>query len=87
MRKMETKRFLTAGGSSSIGLEIIKPLGEKGNKVYVGSQTKDYARINAFHAKRYIRSYTEEGICSVVTAFIKGVIVYRYSPRETNYDH
>ena len=38
---MGTKRFLIAGGSSGIGLEIVKALHEKGNEIYVGSRTKE----------------------------------------------
>ena len=38
---MDTKRFLIAGGSSGIGLEVVKALQEKGNEVYVGSRTKE----------------------------------------------
>ena len=38
---MDTKHFLVVGGSSGIGLEIVKALFEKGNEVYVGSRTKD----------------------------------------------
>lgn len=38
---MDTKKFLVVGGSSGIGLEIVKVLFEKGNEVYVGSRTKD----------------------------------------------
>jgi NAD(P)-dependent dehydrogenase (short-subunit alcohol dehydrogenase family) len=36
---MDTKHFLVLGGSSGIGLEIVKALHEKGNEVYVGSRT------------------------------------------------
>jgi len=38
---METKNFLIIGGSSGIGLEIVKALHEKGNEIYVGSRTND----------------------------------------------
>jgi NAD(P)-dependent dehydrogenase (short-subunit alcohol dehydrogenase family) len=38
---MDTKHFLVLGGSSGIGLEIVKALHEKGNEVYVGSRTHD----------------------------------------------
>jgi 3-oxoacyl-[acyl-carrier protein] reductase len=38
---MDTKHFLVVGGSSGIGLEIVKALHEKGNEVYVGSRTND----------------------------------------------
>jgi 3-oxoacyl-[acyl-carrier protein] reductase len=38
---MDTKHFLVVGGSSGIGLEIVKALHDKGNNVYVGSRTKD----------------------------------------------
>jgi NAD(P)-dependent dehydrogenase (short-subunit alcohol dehydrogenase family) len=38
---MDAKHFLIVGGSSGIGLEIVKALHEKGNEVYVGSRTND----------------------------------------------
>jgi NAD(P)-dependent dehydrogenase (short-subunit alcohol dehydrogenase family) len=38
---MDEKHFLIVGGSSGIGLEIVKALHEKGNEVYVGSRTND----------------------------------------------
>jgi NAD(P)-dependent dehydrogenase (short-subunit alcohol dehydrogenase family) len=38
---MDTKNFLIIGGSSGIGLEIVKALHEKGNEIYVGSRTND----------------------------------------------
>jgi len=38
---MDAKHFLVVGGSSGIGLEIVKTLHEKGNEVYVGSRTND----------------------------------------------
>jgi NAD(P)-dependent dehydrogenase (short-subunit alcohol dehydrogenase family) len=38
---MDEKHFLIVGGSSGIGLEIVKALHEKGNNVYVGSRTND----------------------------------------------
>jgi NAD(P)-dependent dehydrogenase (short-subunit alcohol dehydrogenase family) len=38
---MGTKNFFIAGGSSGIGLEIVKALRENGNEIYVGSRTND----------------------------------------------
>jgi NAD(P)-dependent dehydrogenase (short-subunit alcohol dehydrogenase family) len=38
---MDTKNFFIAGGSSGIGLEIVKALHEKGNQIFVGSRTHD----------------------------------------------
>jgi len=38
---MNAKNFLIVGGSSGIGLEIVKALHEKGNEVFVGSRTND----------------------------------------------
>ena len=38
---METKNFLIIGGSTGIGLEIVKALHEKGNEIYVGSRSHD----------------------------------------------
>ena len=38
---METKNFLIIGGSTGIGLEIVKALHKKGNEIYVGSRTND----------------------------------------------
>lgn len=38
---MDAKHFLIVGGSSGIGLEIVKALHEKGNEVCVGSRTND----------------------------------------------
>jgi NAD(P)-dependent dehydrogenase (short-subunit alcohol dehydrogenase family) len=38
---MDTKNFFIAGGSSGIGLEIVKALNEKNNEIYVGSRTHD----------------------------------------------
>ena len=38
---MDAKHFLIVGGSSGIGLEIVKTLHEKGNEVFVGSRTND----------------------------------------------
>ena len=38
---MDTKNFFIVGGSSGIGLEIVKALHEKGNEIYVGSRTHD----------------------------------------------
>jgi NAD(P)-dependent dehydrogenase (short-subunit alcohol dehydrogenase family) len=38
---MDTKNFLVVGGSSGIGLEIVKALHEKKNKIYVGSRSND----------------------------------------------
>jgi NAD(P)-dependent dehydrogenase (short-subunit alcohol dehydrogenase family) len=38
---MGAKNFLVVGGSSGIGLEIVKKLHEKGNGIYVGSRTND----------------------------------------------
>lgn len=38
---MDTKNFFIIGGSSGIGLEIVKALYEKGNQIYVGSRTND----------------------------------------------
>jgi len=38
---MDTKRFFVAGGSSGIGLDIVKALQKKGNEIYVGSRTND----------------------------------------------
>ena len=38
---MDAKHFLIVGGSSGIGLEVVKALHEKGNEVYVGSRTND----------------------------------------------
>jgi NAD(P)-dependent dehydrogenase (short-subunit alcohol dehydrogenase family) len=39
---METKRFLIAGGSSGIGLEIVRALHGRGNSVYVASRTANH---------------------------------------------
>ena len=38
---MAAKNFLVMGGSSGIGLEIVKALHQKGNEIYVGSRTND----------------------------------------------
>lgn len=38
---METKNFLIIGGSTGIGLEIVKALHKKGHEIYVGSRTND----------------------------------------------
>jgi NAD(P)-dependent dehydrogenase (short-subunit alcohol dehydrogenase family) len=38
---MDTKKFFIVGGSSGIGLEIVKALRENGNEIYVGSRTND----------------------------------------------
>jgi len=38
---METKNFLIIGGSTGIGLEIVKALHKKGNEIYVGSRTNN----------------------------------------------
>jgi NAD(P)-dependent dehydrogenase (short-subunit alcohol dehydrogenase family) len=47
---MDTKNFFIAGGSSGIGLEIVKALNEKGNEIYVGSRTIDqFASLNGVH--------------------------------------
>ena len=38
---MDTKNFFIVGGSSGIGLEIVKTLHENENEIYVGSRTND----------------------------------------------
>jgi 3-oxoacyl-[acyl-carrier protein] reductase len=38
---MEVKNYLIMGGSSGIGLEIVKALRQKGNEIYVGSRTNE----------------------------------------------
>jgi NAD(P)-dependent dehydrogenase (short-subunit alcohol dehydrogenase family) len=38
---MDIKRFFIVGGSSGIGLEIVKALHEKNHDIYVGSRTND----------------------------------------------
>ena len=38
---METKKFLIIGGSSGIGLEIVKALCEADNEIFVASRTND----------------------------------------------
>ena len=38
---MDTKNFFIVGGSSGIGLEIVRTLHEKEHKIYVGSRTND----------------------------------------------
>lgn len=47
---MDTKNFLVVGGSSGIGLEIVKTLHEKGNHVSVASRTDDtLSRLDGVH--------------------------------------
>ena len=48
---MDTKNFFIAGGSSGIGLEIVKTLHENGNDIYVGSRTHDpFAGLDGVHS-------------------------------------
>jgi NAD(P)-dependent dehydrogenase (short-subunit alcohol dehydrogenase family) len=47
---MDPNNFFIAGGSSGIGLEIVKALHEKGNEIYVGSRTNDqFAGLEGVH--------------------------------------
>ena len=47
---MDIKNYFIAGGSSGIGLEIVKALKETGNEVYVGSRTDDQlAGVDGVH--------------------------------------
>ena len=38
---MDAKKYLIVGGSSGIGLELVKELANRGNEIYVGSRTSD----------------------------------------------
>ena len=47
---MERKRFLIIGGSSGIGLEIVKALHDTDDEIYVGSRTNDQlSRFSGVH--------------------------------------
>jgi NAD(P)-dependent dehydrogenase (short-subunit alcohol dehydrogenase family) len=47
---METQNFLIMGGSSGIGLEIVKALNESDNEIFVGSRTNDQlAQLDGVH--------------------------------------
>ncbi len=47
---MDTKNFLIVGGSSGIGLEIVKALHERNDSVYVGSRSNDaLAHLDGLH--------------------------------------